>query len=34
MDKGYTHVAALKDGYNAWKNAGYPIESGKSPAIP
>lgn len=26
--KGYTNVKALKGGYNAWIDAGYPIESG------
>jgi len=28
MDKGYTKVAALKGGYNAWKDAGFPIQTG------
>jgi len=26
--KGYTNVKALKGGWNAWKEAGYPVESG------
>jgi len=25
---GYTNVKALKGGYDAWKEAGYPIETG------
>jgi len=25
---GYTNVKVLKGGYDAWKEAGYPIESG------
>jgi rhodanese-related sulfurtransferase len=29
MDKGFTHIEVLKGGYDDWKNAGYPIETGK-----
>ncbi|MFA5066045.1 MAG: rhodanese-like domain-containing protein [Dehalococcoidia bacterium] len=28
ISRGYTNVKALKGGWNAWKEAGYPIESG------
>ncbi len=28
VSKGYTNVKALKGGWNAWKAAGYPVESG------
>jgi len=27
ISKGYTNVRALKGGWNAWKEAGYPVES-------
>lgn len=27
----YTRVSALKGGYNAWKEAGYPLETGPAP---
>lgn len=27
MDKGYENVYALVGGTNAWKNAGYPMET-------
>jgi rhodanese-related sulfurtransferase len=27
INKGFSDVKALKGGYNAWKEAGYPIES-------
>ena len=29
MEKGFTEVAALKGGMHAWKNAGYPMATGK-----
>jgi len=28
IGRGYTSVSALKGGYNAWKEAGYPLETG------
>ena len=28
IDKGYTDVKALKGGFNAWKDASYPLETG------
>lgn len=28
MDKGYSNLKVLKGGYDAWKEAGYPMETG------
>jgi rhodanese-related sulfurtransferase len=28
IDQGFSKVAALKGGYNAWLDTGYPVETG------